>query len=205
MKLDLQRFCASQYDERAFMKAPGRSGGFVYASNGFVAVRVPEAEEHAGFEQDGKLAQKIPGLFKALDEAEPLAWQPLPAVGKLERCDRCGGSARLRVEDCDSCDGKGEFTHHNHEYDCKECDADGFHLVHRGGKVIACPECNGDGFKGHPHQVIAETSAGLVHGSIGHLSWLAALPGIQMCPQAPDKLIRFRFDGGHALMVPTSL
>jgi len=202
-ELHLQRFCATESDTRAYMRAPFRRGDFVYATNGYLVVRVPAcATPDAGSLPDDQLP-RMPAMFDCIDKAPRFSWVELPAVINAARCGRCRGAARLRVHACESCDGQGSFDRDGFQYDCKACDGEGFHENGDGAKSVDCPRCCGLGFDRAQWQDL-DPGDGLpkVRVNAGYLAWLATLPSVVMAPQDPGGLVRFQFDGGHALLLP---
>jgi len=201
-RINLQRFCASQYDLRKHLQQPFRRDGFVYATNGHVLVRVSVADGYEADENE-KAPVRLDEMFKCIDEGG-VEWRPLPPLHAVKPCSRCFGSGQLRVEDCDSCDGKGEFERDGYDYTCQACNGEGFVEVGEpNGKHVACPECDGRGHEQDQRQNINHNQQLPEVGvNVGYLSWLAKLPGIVCCPQDNEKPVRFRFDGGHALLMP---
>jgi len=201
--INLQRFCADQYDLREHLRAPFRRGEFVYATNGHVLVRVPVADGYDAPVNENA-PTKLDEMFRCID-AETPAWRSLPPVHAVEKCCRCEGSGRIRVEDCESCDGKGDFDRDGYTYDCQACTGEGIVEVGEpAGKMVDCPNCNGRGHESGQRQNINHNQPLPGVGvNVGYLSWLAALPGI-VCAAQDDttKAVRFKFDGGHALLMP---
>lgn len=202
-ELNLQRFCATEADTRAFMRAPGRRADYAYATNGYVVVRVLAADMPAAKPLSEDELPRMPAMFDCIDKAQELCWHPLPGVINVTRCSRCRGAARLCVELCDSCDGKGAFDRDGHDYECKACGGEGFHEAAQGDHHVDCPQCCGEGFERNSRQDL-DIGGGYptVRVNAGYLSWLARLPGVVMSPQNPDQLVRFKFEGGHALLMP---
>jgi hypothetical protein len=205
MSIDLQRFCADDHDLRAHLRQPFRRGEFVYATNGHVLLRVPVADGYDAAVND-KAPTKLEEMFACID-AEPVAWRDMPPVHEVHKCARCGGTGKLCVEDCESCGGKGEFDRDGYTYDCQACGTEGvIEVGEPAGKQLDCFDCNGRGHESSQRQNINHDQPPPEIGvNVGYLSWLAALPGIVCAPQDHEKAVRFKFDGGHALLMPMRL
>lgn len=197
--INLSRFCASDRDTRKHLQTPILIGTFAYATNGHVCVRVPAADcPEAHPLPDDVDMRKLPGMFDCIDKDPSIKRQPLPQLENIKTCERCKGASKFKVSDCEECDGKGEFIHGSHEYTCKECDGDGEVDDHQ-GTLRGCWECHGAGHDPHQYQ---DFGPGLPMARVGYMHWLAALPGIMWAPNGEERSIRFRFDGGHAILMP---
>lgn len=190
----LQRFCAPEGDYRGIDK-PIRRNGYIFATNGHLLVRVTDnpdiecATSHAELPTLESIAQEV----SALTQYKPLQIQlPAPSI-----CSACNGHGKVNV--CNVCDGKGEFRHGCHDYDCKECDGGGRFASANGTK--ACTHCDGTGYD--PHQrVIVEGDAGFARH---YLSLLMAVPGIEFSvndKEPENGIAGFRFEGGIGALMP---
>ncbi len=163
---DLTPFCARS-DSRYVISTPWVAGGWRYAADGRIAVRVP-----AGGEPDTVDERKLPPAGEVF--ARPgvdfaACSEPLPTgeylVHPIDRCPRCAGTGFM------------DSVH------CEECG----HLVREGPR---CEVCGGDG-KGRYLAIgehwIARRLARLIAG----------LPGVRWQPGRPfDDVLPFAFDGG---------
>lgn len=218
----VQSFCGP-HDIRKYLRAPFLRDGFVYASNGSWAVRVP-ADQYPG-ETPAPTAKEAPkNIDKLISQAPWDRLQPLPPF-TAPACTACRGTGRAHVGECAACGGKGEFVHHGIWYGCMSCDGEGrTETAARAddAATTACSECDGLGlereFEG---EWIAE------HGGQWfqrrYLAHLSRLPGIQFgCNPLPpgaldatngrfvrgdsevNRLIcaAFRWDGGEGVLMP---
>lgn len=212
MSIDLQRYCASEYDPRKYLRAPWLAGEWVYATNGHLAVRVPAASR-PDITATPEKAPNVGALFDmAFDRAGEFA--PIPDVKKTQ-CSHCGGTGRLWAINCPDCDKDtpGEFEHGSYTYDCKNCEdsAAGKGWVEvakedRDAQSWPCERCDGVGLC---RDDSAERIGG-AHYATRYLAMLSALPGARIRPGDPAprdygaKVIPalVTFDGGHALLMP---
>lgn len=108
MEIDLQPFCDTA-EIRYYLMKPFSRGGFTWATNGHILVRVPLREGVAPIEKD--LA--VEKIMKVHDGA---SFAPLPKVkfrdAPVGECELCGG--RGKEHDCPDCECK-----------CEACDGTG--------------------------------------------------------------------------------
>jgi hypothetical protein len=198
----LKRFCSDQHDTREHLHAPMRLGDFDYATNGHILVRVPVVAGAEVAPAVEKMTGHLSTMFKCIDDAEP-AWRAMPVLDEVKKCDCCHGARKLRIENCESCKGEGQFEHFGYDYSCQHCESNGWLEVSTGGKVVDCFMCHGRGHDTSQRMVLAQSSGpNPVPVNTGYLSWLAALPGVVVATQDNERALRFKFDGGHALLMP---
>lgn len=189
--MDLQKFCDN--DSLRNLDHPFLWNGFIYASNGHIAVRVPD-DPTIQCGDESIFAQRLEELFEqtfasCAEEGFKDFSIILPPLGK---CGACGGKGKLAP--CPECDGEGSFRHGSHTYECEECDGTG----RVEGDIVACETCDGTG-DGYDEPVIYE-STGFNHR---YLEWLLELPGIQLCiGDNPGSVAAFRFNGGSGVLMP---
>ncbi|BAK75787.1 hypothetical protein NH8B_0955 [Pseudogulbenkiania sp. NH8B] len=190
----LQRFCAPAGDYRGIDK-PIRRGGFIYATNGHVLVRVadsPDIEcssEHAPLPTLDSLAEEA----AALPDYKPLHIHLPPPT----TCGACDGHGKVSA--CNVCNGEGEFRHGRHSYECRECDGHGFFGSTAG--TIACTHCDGTGH-GPYQRVVVEREAGFARH---YLALIQTLPNVKFAANAKDPIhgiAGFLFDGGVGALMP---
>lgn len=112
--IDLQRFCATERDIRVTLQTPFSRGGFVYATNGHLAVRVP-ADSYTGHCVDaepGRHPQSIERLF-AEAFSGTIDFQPLHELPAMVDCTTCMGTGVFDDsdeghDDCYACSGSGK-------------------------------------------------------------------------------------------------
>lgn len=209
MNIDLTRF--TEKDGRPRLAYPWRHDGFVYATNGYVAVRVLD---EAGIEAvdafaAGTVAERAKRFFYEHCPSDVNAYEPfqlpLPEPNQCEKCDGTG-----RMEQCDECNGEGFHTHGRHEYECKECcGLGGYSYKNEIGEfpTVDCWECRGTGEA--PSQFI---QLGTLHFNRRYLAALAHFEGRRFRISSPSAVIdapyttqevaAFHFNGGHAIVMP---
>ena len=143
--MDFLPFC-SRDRNRNYLSSPFVIGGFTYATDGRVAVRVPG--EH-GVPATEKMPHSIVGMF---DEAEARSFRPFvpveaPAIER-ELCFDCRGMGYIAI--CEVCEGEGEHTCDDNrcvcEHQCGACDGKGvFPARKNDDRALSCEGCSGDG------------------------------------------------------------
>lgn len=112
--IDLKQFCADADAEpwRADISVPFSCGGFTYATNGRLAIRVAAVSEV--LEANDTQAPKVETLCKAFEGASSQTVTPfagrLPTPLPMIECDECNGEGKPD-HDCPTC-----------ECSCEECD-----------------------------------------------------------------------------------
>jgi hypothetical protein len=154
----LHKFCSNQNDWREYLRTPHRIGEFVYASNGYIAVRVHvDSMPALGLQVPDEVPDTPPVIqdtiarmiTKSRLDVGPMAGINLSAIIQSQKpCPACQGTGKTKSIECDDCDGEGEFTYGCHEYECKKCDGAGriFGFL-SGGQEHTCESCNGTGIQ----------------------------------------------------------
>lgn len=189
----LKEFCSSSDDPRDYLRAPMRIGQHIYATTGWVAIRVPDDGTIAA--NDCHKLPRMPALFEVPVEQ----YSDMPALPSGDKCEACKGSGREFKESCDECDGQGDFSHGNHMYDCKGCDGEGkVDMLFPTGPGQRCADCIGTGCKkGSTYKVGAATY------QLYLLTKISTLPGIKIhIPTDGDSPAKFIFDGGEGVVLP---
>lgn len=109
--INLQKFCGTD-PLREYIKTPFTHGGFTYATNGHIMVRVPKIKGVRRQTKTGTWDAPLKGIEAAT--FQPFPHKPLPPVREPadEECTACGG--RGSAHDCPEC-----------TCDCEECDGSG--------------------------------------------------------------------------------
>lgn len=199
----LMRFVAPETDIRTHLTKPMRQDGFLYASDGWIAVRVLDDQAIEAGEHPAKS-----NISKIFDKPiQPEALHPLPELPAAIKCKHCGGSGIQYFSICDECDGEGSFTHGTHNYECKECDGDGS-IYNKSGHGVkqTCWHCSGHGEADH-HGGAVPIKIGGLHFKPHLLRMIASLPGARIehiTPADETELpaTRFTFDGGEGAVMP---
>lgn len=136
--------CCDKESTRYNLATPWVAGGYLYATDGRVACRMPialltpeEIEAHPENLPDGGRRPRVGDLFEPHYERQPQP-TPIPAdlPPEMAPCKWCDGKDSKHVE-CDNCDGTGDCDCDcGHCHDCGYCDGT--------GKVV-CDGCDGEG------------------------------------------------------------
>lgn len=198
----LQPFCAVS-DVRYYLNHIFKKGDFLCASNGHCLVRMPD---------DGTVEIHPETLENTINIDRVLNIEAWPQDGFvpfefaepeiIEKCHTCNATGKtFQKEECDECDGDGEFEHGTNTYECKECDGSGKLRINHGEKT-ACEDCNGTGIN---YAYLTIPDGRLFNHQ--YLLKLKALPGITYLPDHSDGehgsvSMRFKFDNGLGLLMP---
>lgn len=104
--IDLQSFCANQWETRSYLQRPWRDGEWVYATNGHMIVRVPFASAPEVEPRAPNQPKNPPDMFRKWLGAETgdfLLMPPLPDDAKCVMCDGTGEWKFHPDEDADEC------------------------------------------------------------------------------------------------------
>lgn len=177
------------------LQAPWSQDGYVYATNGAWAVRLPQCAELDSVAARPKDAPS--GMPEVFSKAPWSSLRPMPAVTAPPPCAECGAKGVTLVRPCPECEGEGEFNHGSHWYKCKECRGDGGVRAE-----TPCPNCEGTGYdtfaRSRPPMPTGNTSANHYY-----LWRISQLPGVLLGHNKdPLGLIAFRFDGGEGVLMP---
>ena len=184
----LKRFCGDAESEK--IGSPWSEGDFSFATNGFTLVRVkrlPEVPERTN----------IPNYKRVMElSPEPTdGWQAVPSLEDfgIKPCPRCKGQVR-EPRACTECRGEGEVTwdnkFHTYEATCQSCGGD--------GKTNLCDRCNN-----HGYILPEEIPIGEHFFTPDYVLDFLKIPGLEVSlPAAPETACWFRWDGGHALIMP---
>lgn len=198
MTINITRFCANSDDPREYLRTPFRCPEGITATNGHILIcmdddggKHPDAVENT----KGYVAK-----FKAYIDDPKRSWMDAASIALPEAkpCMACNGKGYVHEEDCDDCDGEGEFQHGSHWYDCKECDGNGKVLAGAGsGSKTPCHTCSGSG---EDFQTV------VVGGSAFQRKYLAMIGGLPECrlglPEDPLGTAVFTFTGGFGAIMP---
>lgn len=144
---ELLPFCSPERS-RSYLSTPFviGDGGFTYASNGHIAIRVP------GRLTDIDQMANVPSIVGMFEAVEGRDYRPFELVtaedAKLSRCETCNGWRY--VINCDVCEGGGRHTCSDDacgcEHDCGACDGRGvFHARANEASAYRCEDCFGTG------------------------------------------------------------
>lgn len=188
----LKSFCATINDSREYLRAPFVNKGFIYATNGHIAVRIPDN----GTIQENKDAPKNIHNYFQSGISDFIEIPALPEKTKCVRC--CGTGNRIFKNKCDKCDGKGEFYHGSHYYDCAECDGSGEVRSGEPKADIPCEYCDGSGWEKYSFIDIGE-----FRFQCAYIEKILALPNVKfMRTINSDDACKFLFDGGEGIIMP---
>lgn len=117
--MDLQVFCDPTANRFAIGK-PWVFGGWLYATNGRIAVRVPSSEPDSAPEELSFVkGYELFGNFRDC----PIDWPTLPHIAVA--CRECNGTGRKLIT-CATCKGDGQhYCDCGNEHDCGHCGGSG--------------------------------------------------------------------------------
>lgn len=128
---------------------PSRHGGFVYATDGWIAVRVPDDRVSDADRLEQSDRSPLIEIFDRCD-ADHFEWHPLPPLTptNARRCATCDGSGQVKC--CSNCGGAGKLWDGGPTYECVPCHAIGLLPVHGHDKLAwTCCDCGGFGIDRH--------------------------------------------------------
>jgi hypothetical protein len=207
----MQRFC----DPRRLtpdLTRPWSAGEYSYATNGYVAMRVPRLPDVAEKPDAPKNIDDL--IHRARDAGAGRARVRVVDPGgehlRQTKCETCGGSGKVCV--CPACGGEGvldceatgkDGSHWDDECECPKCGGAG--AVENGETQVDCIDCGGTGVD-VPKRVPVEVCRVLYAGC--HLALLAALQNCEIAPipaaddVGADTGSPFWFDGGCGVLMP---
>jgi hypothetical protein len=213
-ELSIDRFCDPN-GFRSYTREPFSYGGWQYATDGYLCVRVPVPTSlpwFAKMPQADRLFADFPAcdlllgdLWKPYDKAffREDRDGPVPDVcGCDDYCRECDGTSSKPCRDCDSTgfatpdDDEGEDEL---EY-CDKC---------KGYAEVPCKACDGYGYdKSLPRCKFCSGPKPLIYfavpgGVISRRYWLAIhdLPNVRIAPVNKRKAVPFTFDGGQGIVM----
>lgn len=193
----LRSFCAT-HDVRFYLQEPLSIGEWIYATDGYVLVRVPNDGRPQSTEHPAHIDFSKP-LLTPCEHYAPLVLPPAPELPPCEACDGTG-----EVGTCVECDGDGyRECDMGHEHDCPDCKGTG---EIKGADEI-CGVCYGSKVRrslltSEDYDRVA-TRIGAAQFNFFLLDRIARLPGLEMgVPSAPHERCPFRFDGGIGAIMP---
>jgi len=189
--IDLTPFCLRK--PGFGMSKPWFKDGHIYATDGYIAVRV-KADTGPIAETDTPKVATLP--WPKGDEVWSSWPEVIPLPGKVE-CPKCKGDGQISEKmDCEECNGTGwhRCSGCGHEHECCACDGEG-----KRGNI--CPQCHGSGKIKSP-DTYRQVGPAVIYAKYDML--IRALPNVEfVMPTAKDKPIQFRFDSGEGLIMPT--
>jgi hypothetical protein len=171
--LDLQQFCSTE-KFRFNLHKPFSYGGFSYASDGIIAIRVarrdgiPEAEQ-------AKIPQQIDKWFSELEGA--LFESDMPALPDDEETET--------KEQCEECHGRGK------DHDCPDCEC-------------VCENCKGSGEETITESISIDAFGSIFRLKLLRSVLQLPNVEVAVDRVRPLKPMFFRFSGGEGCLMPCS-
>lgn len=194
---DLQKFCGIN-DIRAHINKPIRQGGFICATNGFIAVRVVD-DGSFDISDANNESVNFERVFaeRKFSELKPLSVLMISAQPGKSPCKACCGSGKNEsARECDECDGDGQFHHGSHAYECRECEGLG-KKANAASISTVCSVCRGCGDGGFNFQVGNQKYDSRL------LNLIEDLPNLRIeCEIENFDAAKFLFDGGEGRLMP---
>lgn len=182
---------------RISLAMPQRANGYLYASNGRMAVRIDDDPTVDCAQNDGnkRFIDLPPGVERLLSSVKEYDnFQPfvVPEAEK-EKCRECDGHGHFCR--CEECNGDGEFWHGSHLYECKHCDG--------GGEIPSTSgtDCETCGATGQIEKNVRVMGLMFVPDQI---MAIASLPGVEMAVSDQSHAANFRFNGGVGVIMPVN-
>lgn len=199
VQVDLKPFCAT-YSARYALTEPFCHGGFEYATDSAIMIRVPtDKPDSPTFSGDGKqfpTAGNYWEMYKPNFKREFCDYFPVDYVDKLAPCLACEATGLASHELCVKCEGEGctECFECGHESECGECDGDGF--VGSG----ECEVCHGKRELIQP--VLQRIGSDKYSIAVKYDRPIRGLPGPVTCRYvASEGCVPFRFNGGEGIVM----
>lgn len=203
---DLNTFC--QTDGSPAIATPWTEGGWTYASDGHMLLRVPRRDDVP----ERIEAPKVFGTsLGAAFRKDPGEWAGVPALDiTSEPCGVCKGTGKQYI--CPECEGEGEVTpttewNEYPEQTCETCGGKGqlskdtwLRMVGKRANPAGddCRHCDGIG--------ATRTDKAVRIGEALFSDWLlekiAPLPGCKIGVLGRLDISRFKFEGGDGLIMP---
>jgi len=194
----MERFCSQSESNKKF-HFPFKFGGWIYACNGNLAIRIKDEGLLPAFE-NSKVGKELSKLFMP-DSPDNI---PLLELPEAIKCDMCSGTGVRYKDDCSDCDGEGAFVHGSHTYVCLECHGDGTAFVnHPTSNPCPCFDCSGRGEIDYQPINIRGTKFNRYL-----LALIVELPCVRITHLHPCRshtqtiATKFEFDGGEGLIMP---
>jgi hypothetical protein len=187
----LRMFCATEHEKREWMRNPILIDEFLYATNGHIAVRVPDAPgvvAHSFLEITVESRTLLRTMF-LVDIPGPGV--PIPDLTAPIPCSECGGTGHQERRECPECGGSAPLG-------CQKCQGDGF-IVSPAPTGEACEYCEGYGENPFIPVAVAES-----HFDAHYLRLLQKLPNAMLHPDGMNAAACV-FDGGMALIMPMAV
>lgn len=193
-QIDLTKWCDPEAT-RFPLGLPFVQGGFLCATNGRIAIRVPSSDPDTTPENGGRLP-RMADIFKSMPKniSRYEAWPEAKYSHQERDCLTCKGKGRVNQHPCQECDGDGmvECETCGHEDECKVCDGHG----ECGGSK--CKACNGKMQVPRPYQ----QQIGKAWIDADYDAMVRELPNpVWYCKSADDPVFII-FDGGEAVVMP---
>ena len=208
----LQSFCRNWGD----ISTPFYHNHFVYASDGYSAIRIPaenldDVLPEKGNRNVAELAEKLDAYFVAdYSKQESHTLSDFDFEQGTEPCEHCEGEGVLYA--CDECDGAGEVSYstdyHDYESDCYSCHGKGyfkrseweaeFGSTTRHGSTEECEDCGGEGsVSANPDIYIGEVR---FQGKL--LKRFMQFEGATIKVAVAKKPAYITWDGGEGILMP---
>lgn len=194
---DILQLFVNPEDPQEFARIPFRHNGHLYATNRYIAVRVPDDASITDTCQMDDI-RAIPGMAGRIDRWIATAQEDadfrklvIPDA-EWKQCRTCRGAKKFTT--CKECDGEGDFIHGTYNYTCKKCDGDGAHPFADG--ETDCPDCNGEG------RVLENVRIDNTLFNAEYLKTINKLPDLELWVNPVLDCSVFRFTGGHGVIMP---
>jgi len=199
---ELKKFCSTDIT-RPNLELPFSQGGYTWAADGRILIRVPEIPGIPVPEFN------VPDVVSTFDRgwSDRIGFEPVefpPGWESFEQpmvpCSDCKGLGHFAI--CQECKGEGEVEcgHCGHNEDCEECDGIGQLPAQKGPNTRECHECEGAGeYEGG---FTVSLNRGKILSALKYLRLVATLPHWQLWFYDGENPMRISFHGGQGLLMP---
>ena len=180
---------------RVFLAKPIVDSGYYYATNGRIAIRMPNDGSLTSDETSAANShERLPDVIKTIEEKLRIGggqtFVPVAMPSAVRPCPDCFGYGKFKK--CNECED-GEFWHGSHWYVCLQCEGSGTLIGGVGDDDEQCETCDGTG--NIPENVV-------INGSVFYgpfIKRIASLPNIEI---SAKRFAIFRFTGGMGVILP---
>jgi hypothetical protein len=185
--IDINNFF-NPLEYREWLRNPILTNGFKLATNGHIAVIIPDIEgnEYAGSHEDS-----IRNIFSMITSKHEFLPIPTDIVfPESHQCKVCKGTGFSHSAHCNECEGDGEVyltnEFNDYQHDCKSCSGAGS-IVEVGGD-IKCKYCN----DGVAYEVNDSVQILNLNIKPKYLNYILDVPGIEVAPYPEKKELYFK-------------
>lgn len=181
-QIDMSHFCHIGDNRRYRRTTPWVQGGWRYATDGIICMRMPSQESDTSPSSDGVPFPPAPDLFEKFEAAKCI--MPWPKESPIHRA----------TEKCPACYGEGTI---NDVTVYRDGEDNTGNLVDVDEDLRRCPMCSGIGTAELDiHRVVGNHHIGIIYDRL-----VCLLPDVMYEAGIATKPLRFVFDGGQGVVM----